>query len=302
MPAGGAWGFFAKTYLSQMWLDEYYECRMYSLQDLFFEHDHETVDRLPVSEKGVTYTDLKITWNRLMQEKTLTFDGDGSWVGRRVTYEYNTTDQGGPQGSTKYGNQTRAFEASWNNITGLFQNYRMTLTEYYPYSDNAAWPSAYYLTGLPARQSQYQCPNGTCDVSNFANLLGQSWSIYNGNTSYNQQPSHGGILAWQRTLLSCGVSGNCATTDNQLFSDINYQYDAWGNTTLVTGYTDEGTYSTLASGISGSLARTIHHLLRRRWADGLHRFRLPHLSLVGGERPGTDYLDTITTPILASRR
>ena len=254
VPAGGSWRFFTKLSDGRLWLDEYYECRMYSLQDLFFAHSHQIPDRLPVSEKGVTYTDLDITWNSLMQEKTLTFDGDGSWVGRRVTYEYNTADQGGSQGSTQYGNQTRAFEASWNNTTGLFQNYRMTLTEYYPYSDNAVWPDADYLTGLPARQSRYKCPNGTCDVSNQANLLSQSWSIYDGNGSYNQQPSQG-LLTWQRTLFSCDY-GDCATTSYQHFGDVNYQYDAWGNATVVTGYTKEGTYSTLARDISGSLART----------------------------------------------
>ena len=187
----------------------------------------------------------------------MTFEGDSTWVGTRITYDYIAADQGGVQ----YGNLTQQVESSWTGSSWL--KYRAAKTQYYPYSS-----SSVYLVGLPARTSQYSCPGGVCGMGE-GDLLARSINLYDNltenDTDYTDPPTQG-ILTNQRTLLRKSPSA--------AYTDVKTTYDTWGNPNSVTAYTGEGSDSALATAV----ARTINSCYGTGSAptcndDGYHTYK-----------------------------
>ncbi|MCZ7567370.1 MAG: hypothetical protein M5U01_02065 [Ardenticatenaceae bacterium] len=195
-----------------------------------------TVSPMPVKEGGSAYTGLAITWTRLAQEQTLTYEGDTIFAGWQTVYQHAASEQGG----TQYGNVTLATDSTWTG-SGWTAT-RATRTWYYPN------PSA-YLVGLPAAQNVYAC-SGSCPTSALTDSALQAQTLYvydqNGNnTGWNQAPQSLGHLTARRTFLRWNQP---STWSDPRYSDETSTYDAWGNRNGVTRYTGEGTSTTLASG------------------------------------------------------
>ncbi|MBI3175913.1 MAG: hypothetical protein HYZ25_19505 [Chloroflexi bacterium] len=163
---------------------------------------------------------FKQYWVYTDTEEHRTYNNDG------VTYSYTLTDN---TYETTYGNLTSTTESG---STGLF---RTITTEYVP---NSGTP---YLVGLPARQT----------VTNAGGaLIAETWSLYDGHTSYSSQPDNG-KLTGQRTLIRC-INNDCTSTNNRRYSDIKYAYDSWGNRTTVSAYKDEGLWASPFIGLPQS--------------------------------------------------
>ena len=195
-----------------------------------------------------TYRDLKIRWTFPLSEKNLNFEGLGSTAtGTARFYQYAMADQH----NTQYGNQTRVVESYLENFN-LYQDYRISVTEYYPYTS-----STKNLVGLPEYTNQYKCPvaadNGACRStysSSGSNLLNSHIYIYDGHgVNFILQPSEGKLTQERSLLRFAGAN----YTDPR-YNDAAYTYDSWGNVTSVTNYTGEGTTSAFAS--SGSRTQT----------------------------------------------
>ena len=85
-----------------------------------------TVPDIDQSTLVSSYDDLQITWPRVTETISRTYNGDATWIGVKTVYDYNTLDQGG----TQYGNRTRTTEYAGQN--GVWNAYRGTKTQYYP--------------------------------------------------------------------------------------------------------------------------------------------------------------------------
>ncbi len=157
--------------------------------------------------------DLSVNWVRPYESVQRTYDGNSSWYGTRTEYEYNTSDQGG----TQYGNLTSALTQEWDGSDWV--DHHRVRTEFFP---NVS--STKYLAGLPARVTTEDSLNGGAVIS-------EALNIYDTNSTYNSTPTTGQVKK-TRTLLA----------DNQ-YGETGYGYDAYGNITSVTQYTDYGTAS-----------------------------------------------------------
>ncbi|CAG1008547.1 hypothetical protein ANRL4_03903, partial [Anaerolineae bacterium] len=245
---GRSWRFMTKVNNNTLWLDEYSEGRIYSVNDTLYATDAPV--QPPDSERrrckyNSMCVDLVIYWPRVTQDKTMTFEGDGQWVGRSTYYRYEPAYQG----NTQYGNLTHQIESRWNGST--FQDYRLSWTQYYPNTTGV------YLVGLPGYTNQYACPSGSqtggcydaiLALMNSANyyagayLRSSAWNLYDGHTLYSDPPT-AGHLSGQRTFIRFAE----ANYSDPRYSDQTFGYDTWGNRTTTTAYTFEGTYSALAS-------------------------------------------------------
>jgi RHS repeat-associated protein len=163
------------------------------------------------------YVDQNCYWVYTDTEEHRTYNNDGT------TYTYTLTDN---NYESTYGNLISTAESS---SAGLF---RTTTTDYFPNTSGNR-----YLVGLPARQS-------ITDSS--GNLIGESWSLYDGQSSYTTSPDKG-KLTGQRTLVSC-LYNDCSVPANRRYSDAVFAYDLWGNQTSNTVYTDLGTTSSMGLG------------------------------------------------------
>lgn len=230
MPANLNWRFRQRVYNGTAWLDEYNEGQLYSMsQHLAVYSVPQAVDPLPENSAGYPFTDLEIRWTRPVTDTLMSFNTDGQWVGQRTVSQYLASDQGG----TQYGNRTRTLESYWTG--SAWQSYRGTRAGFYPTTD-----STHYLVGLPGFANQYACP-GSCDWQ-AADLLGSTWYLYDGSTSYSAPPTTG-ILSGQRTKLRFAGTGY----SDSRYADVSYTYDAWGNRLTETRYTGEGTDSALSN-------------------------------------------------------
>ena len=243
LPAGIAsnqsWHFRQWTNNGTLWIDEYSEGKLFNLS--FSEYQ---TTNYPVHSTFSGSVDLKLRWTSLVKETRYNFEAGGSWYATRTTQEYNASEQNG----TQYGNLTRSLASTSSSQNTAWQDYRLSLTGYYP---NA---SSVYLVGLPAFSNQYACPgttyNGQCS-SNYAApsyppasmVIGSHVYLYDSHTSFTAPPTAGKLTA-ERQLIRWGVP---ATYSDPRYQDTTYGYDTWGNRTTVTAYTAEGT-SSLATG------------------------------------------------------
>ena len=233
------WHFREWTNNGTLWIDEYSEGKLYNLS--FSEYQ---TTNYPVHSAFSANVDLIIRWTRLVKDTQYNFEAGGSWYATRTTNEYNSSEQGG----TQYGNLTRSLATTSSSQNVAWQDYRLTLTWYYP---NA---SGVNLVGLPAFSNQYACPGTTYDgqcSSNYAApsyppanmLIGSHIYLYNSHTSFNTPPTFGKLTA-ERQFIRWGVP---ASYSDPRYQDTTYGYDTWGNRTTVTSYSSEGT-SSLATG------------------------------------------------------
>ena len=240
-----------------LWLDDYHEGYPYSETETRYAVDvlYDTIagNAVPdISQSTLvsSYDDLQVTWSRVTESISRTFEGDTSWTGNKTVYDYNTGDQGG----TQYGNLTRTTQYSGEfgtisvihsgNLTsttaysgeyGTWTAYRGTKTQYFPDAANN-------LTAQPARQISLDCSSGSCDFSTENGLLSETLYLYDGAVSYFSEPANG-ILTAQRTWVQ----------ENN-YAQVSYAYDSQGNLTDETVYTQ---YAGAASNPTGG-AQTTH--------------------------------------------
>ncbi len=146
LAANTTWRFIQQTNNGTTWLDEYSEGRIYDAS--FSDYD---VSFYNVHTAFNEYNDLKIRWTRQASHTSLTFEGDGVFVGNREYFFYDTTYMGGD-----YGNQTHSIQSSWDGSN--WQDYRASVFRFYPRNVTGK-----YLVGLPAYQNQYACPSGSTE-------------------------------------------------------------------------------------------------------------------------------------------
>jgi len=220
------WRFKLMAKSGSIWLDEYSEARLFTLEENQYSVTQIDAGTLP-ARGGQAFTDLGINWVSNSQLTRKSYEGDGSWTGRRWHYLYLASDQDGMQ----YGNLTRQRELFYNGSTWTF--YRAARWLYHP-----AINTTRYLVGLPGSLSRFRCPDGSCDYE-AQDLMALSEYLYDGSPSHSTPPSIG-KLTGERTLLRCDDAA-CAVP---YYSDVNYAYDTWGNRITLTRYTGEGTAST----------------------------------------------------------
>ena len=225
-----------KVYNAMLWLDDYHEGDPYSETETQYTVDvlYDTVagNAVPDIAQATlvsSVNDLQVTWPRVTESISRTFNGDATWTGIKTVYDYNTADQGG----TQYGNLTRTTQYAWES--GAWAAYRGTKTQFYP---NASAN----LTAQPARQILLDCSSGSCDFSTESGLLSESLSLYDSASSYSSAPTDG-VLTAQRTWVQ-----------GSNYAQVSYAYDSLGNLTDQTIYTQ---YAGAASNPAGG-AQTTH--------------------------------------------
>jgi RHS repeat-associated protein len=228
LPTDVTWRFKAWALNGDLYLDEYLEGYLLSLNDSLYA----TTTNIPVAPLPIgSYGDIRIAWTYLTESKSLAFNFDAQWVGTRSEYHYVTSDQGNAQ----YGNCTRTYESHW--VNNGWQNYRWSVTRYYPNTTGSV-----YLVGLPGYSNTYHCPGGSCDWD-ASNLVSHTKYIYDANTT-NSAPPTQGKLTKQRTLLR--YAG--ADYTDPRYSDTAFAYDDYGNQTTVTVYPTEGNDDSFGQG------------------------------------------------------
>jgi RHS repeat-associated protein len=223
--ANTAWTFrFWVNGSGSAWMDDYSEGQVYNLS-----YTGSSVDSYALGSPFNGYLDLGLRWTRPISETRMSFEGDGSWTGVRTTYDYLASYQGGAQ----YGNLTHQVEAAWNGSAWV--DYRAALTWYYPNT------SGVYLTGLPAASNRYKCNGAPCDYE-MADLLSSRWNLYDGATNYTSAPTAGRLTGERDFVCFADGNGTCyliyQSYQKLMYADRAYAYDAWGNRTTVTAYTD----------------------------------------------------------------
>jgi YD repeat-containing protein len=235
MAANLSWHFRQWTKQGTVWLDSYSEGQLYSLTVNQYTIEETPHGTLPAEDGKPEFSDLRILWPYLTQESVQTYEGDAQWTGRLAQFDYEKSKQGNEQ----YGNQTDRIESYWSG--SAYVKYRAVETRFYPFLD-----SSKYLVGLPGLQRQYKCPGNLCDYGT-SDLLGANWYLYDSASSYSTPPSTGKRTGL-RTLLRC-VNSACANADMR-FADETYIYDSWGNVQTTRRYSNEGTYSALATTVA----------------------------------------------------
>jgi len=196
------------------------------------------------NEEEEYWQDLHIVWVYTVSQESRVCEGNSACPARQLTrYEYKTSEQG----SAQYGNLTRTLESVWNGTA--WADYRLTRTLFYPNNQ----PTGVYLVGLPGITKTYACGvgwvNGQCSdlypsYPPESWVTGAQWYLYdNHHPAFNTPPTQGKPTG-ARSLLSCDSS---CTSGSQRFTDQVFAYDDWGNRTLTTAYTSEGTYTAMAT-------------------------------------------------------
>ncbi len=219
------WRFEQATKDGTVYMDSYREGVVYGAQA-----NNYSIMFISGVDSHFVYLDSTISWN---------YDGDAAYTAAKTKYEYNTDDQGGADAGTQFGNLTRVIQSywDWDKAGGAgWVEYKATKTNYYPDEDLGA-QTPVYLVGFPARVTHYKCPGGTCDYDS-GDIIAQTLSIYDTNTTYNDTPDEGKMTA-QRTWMG--------GTD---YSQTTFGYDAYGNVTATTIYENYGTASAAPSGPS----------------------------------------------------
>ncbi|MBN1427227.1 MAG: hypothetical protein JXB07_02505 [Anaerolineae bacterium] len=242
------WQFMAQVKNATIWLDEYNESRLYSLNETLYEADTEKMLCLKIVNDGGEFC-LSKTWAYPIQSRSYAFEGDAEWVGKSTYYKHEAKYQDNAQ----YGNQTQVIESSWNWDNRAFQDHRVSWTAYHP---NAAGDT--YLVGLPGHTNTYECPagsqNGSCyeaidallnNAGNWAQdyILSSHWYLYDDAFYVHRDenfatPPTIGHLTGERDLLRYVGEG----FNDRRYRDTEYAYDDYGNRITVTTWTGEGTF------------------------------------------------------------
>ena len=197
-----------------LWLDTYSEGSFYNLSETRYGVHRQRKRPGRAS-----------TWVYTTQETSYSFEGDGSWTGRRTGYAYGD-----------YGNKTRQLEMAWNGAA--WTDYRLSVTSFLV---NTTPPK--YLVGYPWTESVYICPagsqNGDCLDDTLSNdrILQRSRNVYDGVV--NAAPAIG-VLTAKRMIYRW-------EWPVAFYLDEVYDYDSYGNRTSTTVFNSEGDYYTLAS-------------------------------------------------------
>ena len=133
------WKFKASAKKATLYLDAYFEGRIYSEQIVNYEviPQNDTDPDTPVEPiieavagtnppKFVRKFDLSVNWIKQIAVENRNYEGDSSFSGTRQVNEYKLEDQNG----TQYGNLTRITNQQWNGTAWV--NYTATKTEYWP--------------------------------------------------------------------------------------------------------------------------------------------------------------------------
>jgi RHS repeat-associated protein len=200
----------------------------------------------PEGQPANFYQDLEIWWVYTTAEATYTYEGDSSYVGKRVSYGYDPAFQG----TVQYGNQTHRIEATLDDDLATWIDYRVTLNQYYPTvtNDSGVAENARYLVGLAGYTNLYKCADGLCDneTGNNSNLISSEWYLYDSATNCWTAPSVG-KLTGKRTLIRFAGANY---TDGR-YADTAYFYDSWGNINETRAHINEN-----SSFAGGSYQRT----------------------------------------------
>jgi RHS repeat-associated protein len=233
MAAGRTWHSIMETRNGNLWLDTYSECIIYNYKVILYDLDSDApilLDEIARPKAAEAphpyYTELAIYWSRILQTVNLTFGGDGSFIGQRADFQYDTGDQNG----TQYGNQTRIISQYWDSYSWV--PYRSTREGYYPKVIIGTLEDSRYLTGLPAYTNTYTCPGG-CDWS-VEDMLSSVWYLYDEHIMYYDQPDDG-KLTGNRTLIFYTTPPRTGPR----YADIRFGHDVWGNRTSVTQYSGD---------------------------------------------------------------
>jgi RHS repeat-associated protein len=236
MPTGYSWRFRNWAWGGTVYLDDYSEGHLYQVSEYGYPSASSgdlilnTSLDLPKDSSGQSYDELKLYWPHQIEVRSLTYEGDGTYVETKTEYQYNPSEQGG----TQYGNLNKQLEAKW---TGSAWNYyRAQFSRFYP-----DVTSSTYIVGLPATDNHFKCPNGVCDFA-ASNIIDSKSYLYDGSTAFTTPPTHG-LLTGERVLTRF----NNGNTSDPRYSDTKYVYDSWGNRIQTTRYTGEGTSTALAS-------------------------------------------------------
>jgi len=190
------------------------------VQQPFFEGCHVGV---------CSYTGLYHAWVPMKAQQNRTYASAQTYTATREEYKYDN-----------YGNQIEALnQYQYGEGTPWISHIR-TETQYFPKDANGV-----YLVGLPGKVKPYDT-KGTIETGDDI-PLGVTLYLYDDNQGgYTQPPSRGKLTA-VRTKIN----------DPDLYSQISYGYDEWGNRTSETTWSDFGTVVTSPPTTGGRTTTTL---------------------------------------------
>ncbi len=193
-----AWSFSARVNSGSLWLSAYTEGTIYQEtstlygSQILYLSGAGNADATPVTrtdQQGQyladaplrNFKDLGVTWSYPTRTETRNYDGHATWVGSDILIEYQAIDQNGSQ----FGNPTRKTYREWDGTQWI--NHHATKSQYWPNKSASA-----YIAGLPGRDITVDC-NPSCDLNGESNLLAETFSFYDLQTSYNAVPVKGDL-------------------------------------------------------------------------------------------------------------
>ncbi|MCB0078940.1 MAG: RHS repeat protein, partial [Anaerolineales bacterium] len=236
-PVASHWKFFQQVSGGAMWLDSYQEIVNYSETVTRYRVEAgRTIDESQMPHKvnwsvpWPLYEGVYAYWVTPQYQFNLSYEGDVSPNLTRQQMEYDALT----------GNPTAVTDAQAD--PGVAGGWRHLRTQYTAYASNSA---NQYLTGLPIWQNVYECDATACPAYSAADkLLSSEQYLYDNHEAYNTAPTHG-VLTGKRTLLRWANAANHA---DPRYNDERYEYDGWGNQTIVKLYENEGLDNQAPSG------------------------------------------------------
>ena len=170
------------------------------------------------------FNDLQVVWSYVASTISRTFEGDYSWNGTKTEYTYdlhgNVTKINEYTGTNSHDNEI--------NPPPHFAPYRLTWISYPTSSSNNIY-------GVPTKKVIYDCrpvTDGMCSVANDEERVRVAVTHMYYDSSKTQTPDDG-YLSRTRTWVE-GTS----------YSQVEYNYDSYGNSTSTTQYDEYGTATT----------------------------------------------------------
>ena len=134
------WYFYANCASGTLWLDEYSEGVLYSVDLTSYQSDSIALSSSDLPRPvggGIPFYDMLADWTRPVLQVSRVYSGSTLWTGTRTEYHYRTEFQG----SAQYGNLTQRVVSYWDG--SQWQDQRLEFINYYPNATS-------YLVGLEA--------------------------------------------------------------------------------------------------------------------------------------------------------